>query len=1405
MTRDSDDAIVEWPMLGRDRHNTKSVVPSDEPGTCEYELVTKTLTRELITQSNEEANTEGDREKWEYLPNHSPIPLLVNKLKADGEWMKSSSPVVHDGNIFIGTNDGQVHKIGYNGSIRESYELPAEIVSTPTVANGILIVGTLDNSLHGVNIQTGDEVWSIETEGSIFGSPIAVGDTVFVGDIGGQIYALNYEDGEEIWSNKVDNAIVTRPAITGSTLIFGGLGVGDPMGQDHGGPFATSSNYLYAIDQTNGGIAWEQEISGYTIDPLIIDGGVCVGTQSGKIRSLRVEDGSEKWEMSLESRIVGSPATDDGELILGCLDGTVYRIAPNTNQTVWEFETEGSILSEPAIHGLTGVIASEYDGIYVFDTRTGDVIQYFELEDRQRSAPAFTGDGFVLQNSIFLKKIDSRSSDGGRVADDAKRVAEEVKSKDFSADDVLNSELIPQAVQFATGDDEEVRYQGTKALSHLFQNEGENRLEIINYLDGQMFEDNQSLLEAIIQAAENNLREGVRGDTRGRAALTIGYIASKCPERIVTNQVLDKLVELLKNGVRRVRRRRATFALTYLAYYDAPDKETVRAELAQVVDSINELATKEGKRKTQSVGLRALGFIALSYPDAVAPANSLTEAVKNENLRPRNRNRALRALWQLALSRPDIAEQNLDIVIDLLSYRIDEASDTDYIDGDNLEKHARWIRSNAAKTIAVVAAESPTSVDKVAIDKLIEIIETDGYADYRAVLALGELSDEYVDYIIKKDGHGTVQNILKCRNEWEIDNLKDRDATKFGYAGWTLLKIDRNRTIDWKPPQEIVDLLFAVPDSEKTQFHRRRVEGIEILATKNPTLLGHDRIESYLTERKKSSGESTEQLIENILDKIQKVYTEPPEKVSDSKRIAEDSPSKQNKDTAIFENPEEFLKWFRDQKPTKQEMIQEVKKSELEPEDLVKFLKVNRSMAEASQFINDVEKTNEKIRQVGEKHGEFDGESDDVSKKEDDGEDCTVVEEELFKYSQIVSRTNNSESVKKESSVHRHPDIPRIEQQKSSEVVTIVDVDDYKPSHSSDIFEVTVELHGKKRPAWLKVVRAGYDPENQVATNFARTTELWDEIDSHENIVSILAWGTESQPWVATELLSYNLDTLITPGGIDVNKALWISERLADALQHAHNRGVVHFDLKPENVVFEYRSGDNWDQPKITDWQFAKRVADVSGSLRDYDEEYAAPEIRDSDWGPVNHRADLYHLGEILYEMLTGKEWAQHSKPPESIRTEVSPEIGSLVMELLVQRPGNRPETAAEVRNRLRALRDRSESYQPASEVTTEVATVDPPLSQIELLLERRNDSVRACLQQAEDINRKVNSHDLSGEAYDELCALLSVIISELEYHPNPNSSVKREGKIYNMIDDVRNKALSVYSGYIHVDSVHFE
>ncbi|MGD0799755.1 MAG: serine/threonine-protein kinase [Terracidiphilus sp.] len=167
-------------------------------------------------------------------------------------------------------------------------------------------------------------------------------------------------------------------------------------------------------------------------------------------------------------------------------------------------------------------------------------------------------------------------------------------------------------------------------------------------------------------------------------------------------------------------------------------------------------------------------------------------------------------------------------------------------------------------------------------------------------------------------------------------------------------------------------------------------------------------------------------------------------------------------------------------------------------------------------------------------------------------------------------------------------------------------------------------------------------------------------------------------------------------GGFEILRALGIAQGIAYGLAAAHAHGTVHRDIKPENVLLA-RTSDGREQPKILDFGIAAiadsstRISRTQGFLLTPD--YAAPE----QWlemasGEMNGRTDLYALGCVIYEMLTGRTpfhahntagWMkQHldetPRPPSELRPEVGKWEGldGLVMRLLAKNRDDRPEDA---------------------------------------------------------------------------------------------------------------------------------
>jgi serine/threonine protein kinase len=211
----------------------------------------------------------------------------------------------------------------------------------------------------------------------------------------------------------------------------------------------------------------------------------------------------------------------------------------------------------------------------------------------------------------------------------------------------------------------------------------------------------------------------------------------------------------------------------------------------------------------------------------------------------------------------------------------------------------------------------------------------------------------------------------------------------------------------------------------------------------------------------------------------------------------------------------------------------------------------------------------------------------------------------------------------------------------------------------------------------------------------------------HPNVVAIYDAGLAGeQPYLVMELLQGpTLRAGLAYGPLALDESLRIARRLAEALAVAHDQQVLHLDVKPENVIF-----DEHDEPRLSDFGISRLLDEdhqpnAEGILGTAG--YLAPEYLSDQ--PVDGRADVYGLGVVLYEMLTGhcpfcgdtptQQVAQQlvvdPAPPETVNTAVPPRLGQLVMRALARNPAERFASAREL---AQALRDyQRETHQPTA------------------------------------------------------------------------------------------------------------
>lgn len=190
---------------------------------------------------------------------------------------------------------------------------------------------------------------------------------------------------------------------------------------------------------------------------------------------------------------------------------------------------------------------------------------------------------------------------------------------------------------------------------------------------------------------------------------------------------------------------------------------------------------------------------------------------------------------------------------------------------------------------------------------------------------------------------------------------------------------------------------------------------------------------------------------------------------------------------------------------------------------------------------------------------------------------------------------------------------------------------------------------------------------------------------NHPHIVGVYDFGKVTTAASSGSTLYYllmefmdgvNLRQLLQSKRLTPKEALSIVPPVCEALQCAHDHGIVHRDIKPENLLM-----DKAGVVKIADFGIAKIVGDAE-SIAHGTPDYAAPE---QESGRADHRADIYSLGVVLYEMLTGERPKDKLEAPSRL-AQVDIRIDELVMRALARAPELRFATAAEFRNQVQAL-----------------------------------------------------------------------------------------------------------------------
>ncbi|HSQ60658.1 MAG TPA: PQQ-binding-like beta-propeller repeat protein [Acidobacteriota bacterium] len=318
------------------------------------------------------------------------------------------------------------------GGVAWTFKAGGPIVASPTLADGVVYISSLDRRLYAVDQETGKEKWTFESRMPIASSPAIADGAVYFVSSTGSLAALDAATGSPKWVFAAEyerrfeapglhgyppakqtipdawDLFTSSPAAAGGKVYFG-CGDGN----------------VYAVDAATGLLQWKFPTGGVVhASPAVVKGVVYVGSWDGRLYAIDAETGLQRWafqtgEDPVAHNQVGfqsSPAVVNGVVYVGCRDAHVYAVDAATGRKKWDYPTSKSwVIGTPAVRdGVVYAGTSDTARFMALDAKSGRLRWNATANGYIFSSPALAGGlAYFGDHSGTLHAVDLKS---GRTA-----------------------------------------------------------------------------------------------------------------------------------------------------------------------------------------------------------------------------------------------------------------------------------------------------------------------------------------------------------------------------------------------------------------------------------------------------------------------------------------------------------------------------------------------------------------------------------------------------------------------------------------------------------------------------------------------------------------------------------------------------------------------------------------------------------------------------------------------------------------------------------------------------------------------------------------------------------------------------------------------------------------------------
>lgn len=350
-----------------------------------------------------------------------PVPTLDSvawKFKTGGRVI--SSPAVAGGLVVVGSADGSLYGINRSdGTQRWKFDTKGPVMSSPAIADGLVYVSSVDGNIYAVDSATGTQRWVFTTKGErrftapgihgalpstermpdpfdvFLSSPTVAGGTVYIGSGDQHVYALDARTGARKWAFATGDVVHAAPALANNTVYIGSW-----------------DRNLYALDAATGKEKWRYTTGndttiynqiGLASSPAVANGMVFVGGRDGHFHAVNERTGQLAWKHNNRGGwTIASPAVRDGIVYFPTSDGTRFKaLEAATGAVKLDLQNKAVSFSSPALVGDVAFYGTSDGYLQAVDLKTGTVRNTFRTEGSRANGDRYTDENGRLKTQLM--------------------------------------------------------------------------------------------------------------------------------------------------------------------------------------------------------------------------------------------------------------------------------------------------------------------------------------------------------------------------------------------------------------------------------------------------------------------------------------------------------------------------------------------------------------------------------------------------------------------------------------------------------------------------------------------------------------------------------------------------------------------------------------------------------------------------------------------------------------------------------------------------------------------------------------------------------------------------------------------------------------------------------------------